>query len=76
MKFTMSATGFVLIACAMGLFIWAGYEMSLIVTGYYDRADRATVESLLGVVLITAVVMALGGRLLRRAASRRRWRPR
>jgi hypothetical protein len=74
MRFTLSAAGFVLIACALGLFVWAGYEMSLIFTDYYSSYERQTVEPLLGVVLAIAATMTVGGLGLRRIARRRRWR--
>lgn len=74
MKFTLSAAGFVLIALALGLFIFSGYEMSLIFTETYTRAERATVEPILGVALACAVVMTFTGLGLRRLAKRRRWR--
>jgi hypothetical protein len=74
MRFALSAAGFVLIALALGLFIWAGYEMSLIATDYYTSYDRQTIEPLLGVVLASAATMTFTGLGLRKLSKRRRWR--
>jgi hypothetical protein len=68
--------GFVLIGLAVGLFIWAGYELSLIYTDYYDLTARETLQPILGVALLIAATMALAERALMRSSKRRRrgWR--
>lgn len=74
MRFTLKAAGFVLIALAVGLFTFAGYEMSLIATDYYTSYERTTIEPILGSALVIAVTMTLTGLGLRHLAKRRRWR--
>ncbi len=72
-RFALTATGFVLIGCAVGLMVWAGYEISLILTGYYDPTERETVQRLVGFILLIAATMALIGRVFMHRAKRR-WR--
>ena len=72
-RFTFTAAGFALIGLAVGLFVWAGYEISLISTDYYDRAERETIQPLVGMALLIAATMALAGRMLMHRAKRR-WR--
>lgn len=74
MRFTLTAAGFVLVALAIGLFIFCGYEMSLIATDYYTGYERETIEPIIGVALAGAVTMTLTGMGLRSLAKRRRWR--
>jgi hypothetical protein len=76
MKFILSTLGFILIAFALGLLIWAGYEMGLIILGNYDPSERATIDPLVGTLLVAAALSAISGRGMRRLAKRRRWRPR
>lgn len=75
-RIVATAAGFVLISLAVGLFIWVGYEFSLIYTDYYDRTARETLQPVLGVVLLIAATMALAGRMLMRTGNPRRrgWR--
>ena len=72
-RFTFTAAGFAFIGLAVGLFVWAGYEVSLISTDYYDRAERETIQPLVGMALLIAATMALAGRMLMHRAKRR-WR--
>ena len=71
-RFIFTATGFVLIAWATGLFIWAGYEISLIFTDYYGAAERATIGILLSVIVMMAATMGIGGRALMHRGRPRR----
>ena len=75
-RFAFTATGFALIGFAVGLFVWAGYEVSLIFTDNYDRAERETIQPLVGLALLIAATMALAGRMLMHRAKRlwRAWR--
>ena len=75
-RFALTAIGFVLIGLAVGLFIWAGYELSLIYTDYYDRTDREILQPVVGVAMLIAATMALAGRMLMRSGKhhRRTWR--
>ena len=75
-RFAFTAAGFALIGFAVGLFVWAGYEVSLIFTDYYDRAERETIQPLVGLALLIAATMALAGRMLMHRAKRlwRAWR--
>ena len=76
MKFAVSVVGFVLIGLAAGLFIWAGYELSLIYTDQYDPTVRETLQPILGVAMLIAASLALVGRMLMRSGKHRRrgWR--
>lgn len=74
MKFTLNAAGFVLIALALGLFVFTGYEMSLIASDVYTSHERDAIEPILGTALGAAVAMTFAGLTLRRLAKRRRWR--
>ena len=72
-RFALTTTGFVLIGCAVGLLVWAGYEVSLILTDYYDPAGQEAMQRLIGFVLLIAATMALVGRMLMHRAKRK-WR--
>lgn len=69
-RLIFTAVGFVLVSWAVGLVIWAGYEVSLILTGYYSRGDQGAIAVLIGLILMTAATIGLGGRaLMRRGRS-------
>jgi hypothetical protein len=63
-RLIFTAVGFVLVSWAVGLVIWAGYEVSLIFTGYYSRGDQGAIAVLIGLILMTAAAIGLGGRAL------------
>ena len=75
-RLLLTAAGFVLIGLAVGLFTWAGYELSLIYTEHYDRAARETLQPVLAVTVLAAATMVLAGWMMMRSAKRRRrgWR--
>jgi hypothetical protein len=63
-RLIFTAVGFVLVSWAVGLVIWAGYEVSLILTGYYSQGDQGAIAVLIGLILMTAATIGLGGRAL------------
>ncbi len=63
-RLIVTAIGFVLLAMAAGLVIMAGYEVSLIFTGNYNRGEQAVIWIFIGVMLMTAGTVGLGGRVL------------
>jgi multisubunit Na+/H+ antiporter MnhC subunit len=73
-RIALTLAGFVLIGLAVGLFVWVGYELSLVFTDYYDRSDQETLQPVLGVIMLTAVTLGLAGRMLMRSGRGRRWR--
>ena len=73
-RIALTLTGFVLVGLAVGLFVWVGYELSLVFTDYYDQSDQETLQPVLGVIMLSAATLGLAGRMLMRSGRGRRWR--